>query len=530
LLYWKEVALRTALSHLSMVSLAGLLAACGSNGNGQNPGGSGGSGGPGGSGGQGGWDAAVTSTSPGTGGISGSGGTSTGSGGTSTGSGGTSAGSGGTSAGSGGTSAGSGGTGAGTGGTGAGTGGAGTGGTSSVQGGAGGTSQTGGSGLADGGASTGGRPGDAAVDRGADGGGGSGDSADSGSIADAPADRGGTSGTCPGPTSYANLFVTVSGHTQAESDQKVSTAWSTLFNPSGSGTIYYNGPGADESYVQDIYNNDVRTEGMSYGMMTAVQLDHQTEFDRLWTWVKNHMAQGTGEIRWKCATSGSGCAGGGAPDGEEYMSTALIFASHRWGDSTGPGKIVYSTEAKWVLNVIRTKYFNSDYHLVKFVSSSNNVDPSYVLPAFYEVWACFDTENAAFWTEAATAGRAYMQKVVDSNGVCPYQASMTATNPQAANADSTRCPVNLMMDWYLFGKDTWQKDTWAPKFGSYSSSRNNGGAAVGCNSTLGFALPASSGKAFVDKLWSTAVPSHNYWDGVLYMLGMLHVSGNFHIW
>jgi oligosaccharide reducing-end xylanase len=342
---------------------------------------------------------------------------------------------------------------------------------------------------------------------------------------------GGARGDCTPPASYANLFVTVSGHTQAESDAKVASAWSSLFNPSGSGTIYFNGPGSNESYVQDIYNNDVRTEGMSYGMTVAVQLDHQTEFDRLWTWVKTHMAQGTtGEIRWKCSTSGSGCAGGGAPDGEEYFATALIFASHRWGDSTGPAKIAYSTEAKWVLDLIRTKYFNSQYHLIKFGSGSNNVDPSYVLPAFYEVWACFDTANADFWKESATAGRAYMQKVVDSNGVCPYQASLTATNPQAANADSTRCPVNLMMDWYLFGKDPWQRDTYAPKFGAYSSSRNNGAPAVGCNSTLGFGLPSSSGKAFVDKLWSTGVPSRDYWGGVLYMLGMVHVSGNFRIW
>jgi oligosaccharide reducing-end xylanase len=393
---------------------------------------------------------------------------------------------------------GAGGTNGGTGGVGAGMGGtvAGTGGSSSVQG---GTSQTGGSGGVAGSAATGGS-------------------------------GGGTGGECTPPTSYANLFVTVSGKTQAESDQKVATAWSTLFNPSGSGTIYFNGPGADESYVKDIFNNDVRSEGMSYGMIAAVQLDHQTEFDRLWTWVKNHMANGTGEIRWSCSDSGSGCARGGAPDGEEYMATALIFASHRWGDSTGPAKIAYSTEAKWVLDLVRTKYFNAQYHLVKFVSSSNNVDPSYVLPAFYEVWACFDTANAAFWKEAATAGRAYMQKVVDSNGVCPYQASFTATNPQPANADSLRCVVNLMMDWHLFGKDPWQKDTYAPMFGAYSSSRNNGAATIGCNATLGFALPASSGKPFVDKLWSTAVPSSNYWDGVLYMLGMLHVSGNFRIW
>nr|MDQ2643948.1 glycosyl hydrolase family 8 [Myxococcota bacterium] len=340
----------------------------------------------------------------------------------------------------------------------------------------------------------------------------------------------GTNGECTPPTTYANLFITVSGKTQAESEQKVAAAWSTLFNPSGSGTIYFNGPGADESYVKDIYNNDVRSEGMSYGMMVAVQLDHQTEFDRLWTWVKNHMANGTGEIRWSCKTSGSGCANGGAPDGEEYMAMALIFASHRWGDSTGPAKIAYAKEAKWILDLIRTKYFNEQYRLIKFVTNSNNVDPSYVLPAFYKEWACFDTENAAFWKEAVTAGRQYMQKVVDNNGVCPYQASFTATNPQAANADSTRCVVNLMMDWYLFGEDSWQKDTYAPKFGAYSSSRNNGGAAVGCNSTLGFALPASSGKPFVDKIWSLAVPGGNYWDGVLYMLGMLHVSGNFRIW
>jgi oligosaccharide reducing-end xylanase len=469
----KRFALRTVSSRLSILSLAALLVGCSStNGDQMGAGGSVGQGGNG--------LPHAGATSSGAGGVSGSGGTNAGSGGVSAGTGGTIAGSGGVSAGTGGAIAGSGGS-------------------ALVQGGSGGRSETGGSGGV---ASAGGS-------------GGSGGSA---------------VGECTPPTSYANLFVTVSGKTQAESDQKVATAWSTLFNASGSGTIYFNGPGADESYVKDILNNDVRTEGMSYGMMAAVQLDHQTEFDRIWSWVKNHMANGTGEVRWSCKTSGSGCAGGGAPDGEEYMATALIFASHRWGDSTGPAKIAYSTEAKWVLDLVRTKYFNSQYHLIKFVSSSNNVDPSYVLPSFYKVWACFDTANAAFWKEAVTAGRQYMQKVVDSNGVCPYQASFTATNPQAANADSTRCVVNLMMDWYQFGQDAWQKDTYAPKFGAYSSSRNNGGAAVGCNATLGFALPASSGKPFVDKLWSTSVPSGNYWDGVLYMLGMLHLSGNFRIW
>jgi hypothetical protein len=47
---------------------------------------------------------------------------------------------------------------------------------------------------------------------------------------------------------------------------------------------------------------------------------------------------------------------------------------------------------------------------------------------------------------------------------------------------------------------------------------------------LGFGLPASSGKPFVDKLWSASVPSRDYWNGVLYTLALLHVSGTFHLW
>jgi hypothetical protein len=51
-----------------------------------------------------------------------------------------------------------------------------------------------------------------------------------------------------------------------------------------------------------------------------------------------------------------------------------------------------------------------------------------------------------------------------------------------------------------------------------------------CNSLLGFGLPAPTGKAFVDKIWTAPIPSHDYWNGVLYMLGLLHVSGQFHLY
>lgn len=43
------------------------------------------------------------------------------------------------------------------------------------------------------------------------------------------------------------------------------------------------------AYIEDTGNHDVRTEGMSYGMMLCVQTDHKAEFDALWGWVMHYM-------------------------------------------------------------------------------------------------------------------------------------------------------------------------------------------------------------------------------------------------
>jgi oligosaccharide reducing-end xylanase len=336
---------------------------------------------------------------------------------------------------------------------------------------------------------------------------------------------------CTPPSTYANLFVTLSGHTQQESDDKVKKAWSSLFNPGGSGSIYNNGPGSDEAYVEDYYNGDVRTEGMSYGMMIAVQLDHQTEFDRLWTFAKKHMVKTSGsaitEITWSVSTGGgSNGKTGGAPDGDEYFAEALIFAHNRWGDT---GKYNYATEAQAVLDLLRTKDFSASAHLVLFSAGANFTDGSYVLPAFYQTWACFDTANADFWNASVTAARNFFHKAADSNGVIPDHSGLDGSAQGGAGSDAIRCVVNIMMDWNLFAADSWEADTYAAKYGAHE--KNIGGGAQGfCDATLGFGLPASSGKPFVDKLWSASVPSHDYWNGVLYMLALLHVSGSFHLY
>jgi oligosaccharide reducing-end xylanase len=362
------------------------------------------------------------------------------------------------------------------------------------------------------------------------GGSGGGSTSSSGGL---PGDGGPTTPAtgCTPPANYENLFVTLLGHTQADSDAKVTAAWSQLFNPSGANTIFYNGPGANESYVEDIADNDVRTEGMSYGMMVAVQLNHQTEFDRLWTFVKNHMLQSSGQITWHVSTSGGSVgASGGAPDGDEYFATALIFASKRWGDSSG--KFNYSQEATSVLNMIRTQDFNQSAHLVAFFAGSGNTDGSYVLPAFYQVWSCFDTANKPFWDSAVTAARSFFQAAANSNGVIPDQSSFTGQSLGGAGSDALRCVANIMMDHNFFNADPWQT-TYASEYGAYrKSSGASSTAMLACDGLLGFGLPASTGKPFVQSLWSATIPTggYRYYDGALYMLGLLHVSGTFQLY
>src|SRR5450759_1458980 len=80
---------------------------------------------------------------------------------------------------------------------------------------------------------------------------------------------------------FRNLFLEA-GHSQKEISQKIGAAFQQLFHGDpDTQTVYYpvgqnaNGPLA---YLSDINNKDVRSEGMSYGMMIAVQLNKKAEF------------------------------------------------------------------------------------------------------------------------------------------------------------------------------------------------------------------------------------------------------------
>jgi oligosaccharide reducing-end xylanase len=152
---------------------------------------------------------------------------------------------------------------------------------------------------------------------------------------------------------YRNLFLEA-GYSQADIDAKLAKAYYDVFL--GPGRVYFE-VGDSMGYVSDLKNHDARTEGLSYGMMVAVQLNKKDVFDRLWRWTKKYMQHQGGArdayFAWSVKPdSGKHYAEGSASDGELYFITDLLFASNRWGNNTG---INYYTEARRILDAMWSK-------------------------------------------------------------------------------------------------------------------------------------------------------------------------------
>ncbi len=358
---------------------------------------------------------------------------------------------------------------------------------------------------------------------------------------------GGPRVACAAPSRYRNLFVEILGKTQADVDTKLTAAVNQLFH--GTEPIYYE-MGTNQAYIKDIANNDVRSEGQSYGMLIAVQMGLKTEFDKLWNYAASCMRQSSNLFAWQMnAGACSAKSTGIAPDGDEYFAMALMLASKRWGNSTG---IDYASEAKKGLKAMadtNNQVFHASPAVVTFGPYQNFSDPSYVLPLFSSEWACFDTANTSFWNSVTTYGRTFFQKTTNATtGLAPYQANWDGSpyNSSSFNADSWRVPMNIMMDYNLNNADPWQA-TWAQRMAAFwvkeglnsygsgysldgtKTTSGHGAGLTAANAMLAFAIPAADGKPFLQAAWDTPTPTgtYRYYDGCLYLLSMLHLSGKF---
>lgn len=436
---------------------------------------------------------------------------------------------------------------------------------------------------------------------------------------------------------YRNLFAE-DGKTPSDIHAKLDKAFQQLFHGDAvSERVYFeagsnaNGPLA---YITDWANNDARTEGMSYGMMIAVQVDKKREFDALWNWSNTYMLitdaknPNVGYFAWSMNTDGTPRSTGPAPDGEEYYAMALLFAARRWGNGqglynyqeqaekilrgmrhhsvlteTGPFRIhpedrpfVYGESPLQSPNITEREQaetnlaielkgegkipepkrmfkggntghsetagpmIDEEHTMVRFVPNvgAGFTDASYHLPAFYELFARWGpAEDRSFWAKAADVSRKLFSTVTGpQTGLSPDRSNFDMTPMKERDGslvpfsyDSWRTASNWSVDfswWHKDPNETVLSDriqsfligqgisTFVDRYtldGKPLSTRHSTGMLAA--STVGglAATPGRNERAFVEELWRTPIPvgDQRYFDGMLYIMSMLHCSGEFRI-
>ena len=386
---------------------------------------------------------------------------------------------------------------------------------------------------------------------------------------------------------YRNLFREA-GHSDAEIRRKIDVAFRQLFHgDSATQTLVYaaganaNGPLA---YLMDINNDDVRSEGMSYGMMIAVQLDRKPEFDALWNWSKTYMYHADprhpayGFFSWSLKRDGTPNSESPAPDGEEYYAMALYFASARWGD--GQGIYDYHAQADRLLSDMKNRpvitgswatrprtetdgnEFDLAHHMVLFTPDRArfaHTDPSYHLPAFYELWARWGpVADRPFWAEAARASRDFFQKTTNPvTGLAPEYANFDGSpvtapfNPRSGTfgPDAWRTAANWSVDWSWWAADPRER-VLSDRIQAFFAGQGIAGygnrytldgqplpgehslALVATNAVASLAATDPRAAKFVDALWTASAPSgrFRYYDGLWYLMGLMHCGGEYRIW
>jgi oligosaccharide reducing-end xylanase len=370
---------------------------------------------------------------------------------------------------------------------------------------------------------------------------------------------------------YPNLLKEW-GLSDAEIQARIDQVWEQLFYGDDETERVYYPVGDDMAYIADIANDDVRSEGMSYGMMIAVQLDKKEEFDRLWTWAKTYMyhpdGQRAGYFAWHNNTDGKILDHNSAPDGETWFVTALFFAAGRWGN--GEGIYNYEAEANAILQAMLSKneegsritnMFDAEHKMVVFVPQSGLIsrftDPSYHTPHYYELWARWAAQDNEFWQEAAQVSREFWHLTAHpETGLMPNYAAFTG-EPQPSGdygeyfyADAWRCIMNVAVDYSWFAADPWQVENvdrqlaffYDLGIGVYNSRFTIAGepvapqhrttALIAMNAVGSLAASTDTKWEFVEEFWNTPIPSGQwrYYDGLLYTFALLQLSGNFRIY
>ncbi|BCJ94290.1 hypothetical protein acsn021_18590 [Anaerocolumna cellulosilytica] len=365
---------------------------------------------------------------------------------------------------------------------------------------------------------------------------------------------------------YPCLFEEI-GITQVEMEIKIKETFNTMFfDPKEK--IYFE-LGENMGYMLDTGNLDARSEGMSYGMMMAVQMDRKDIFDRLWLFSKTFMCQREGRYKgyfaWSVTPEGKKNSEGPAPDGEEYFAMALFFAAGRWGDGVEP--FDYSVQAKTILHHCLhqaeivpegSAMWETKNYYIKFVPETPYTDPSYHLPHFYELFALkANEEDKEFWKKAAKESRKYLTKSCHPvTGMAPEYAEYDGSPKRLFHdgqfySDAYRVAMNIGLDAAWFGSEKglsqivdnlqsfFQEKTRPHQYYNYlldgtalEQPALHPTAIIATNAAGSLAAEGKYRLNFVREFWNTPLRTgeRRYYDNCLYFFSLLMLAGKYRIY
>jgi len=362
-----------------------------------------------------------------------------------------------------------------------------------------------------------------------------------------------------------------------DASDKIQKAFTQLFVNGNALTeaIYFQQPDGS-AVIEDVYhNNEVRTEGMGLAMLITVELGNQPMFDQLWTALKNsRTAQGYFSSYCDAVDDvlDTVCLD---PYGMQQIALSLMFANDRWHSTPA---MPYASDALALLDALQNQttltgsdagdlvsVFDPATHLVReapTVGQAGYTRSALEIPAYYELW--WQATGNEFWRVAAKQARKHLLAAADSTtGLAPARSYADGVPAQGwFIAQGYRTQLNLAIDalWGTPDSD-WgtpdqgrtaladrtlglfagqvpqgQPPTYALTFMTDGTVKTRGSAPsqalISVNGALAVASSRTDRNNFVEAVWAQSVPTGDlrYYDGLMYLMSLLVLSGQLRVW
>jgi endo-1,4-beta-D-glucanase Y len=238
--------------------------------------------------------------------------------------------------------------------------------------------------------------------------------------------------------------------------------------------------------------NDTVSEGISYGMLFSVYMNDKTTFDGIWKYEQKHL-DAKGLMNWHIASNDTTASGGqnSATDADEDMAFALVMADKQWGG--------YTATANDMLTKVAANDFGTD-GTIKGGDTYVAVNPSYLAPAFYRVFAAYTSGDARTrWM--TILDKSYELLAAAANATTGLVPDWSAGRTGATNYtyDATRTPYRIALDYCWSGEP--RAKAYSDKIGAFfagvgaaniKDGYNLNGTAIGMYHNATFVGPAGA--------------------------------------